>query len=311
MPAQTETSPALPVIAGYEIHAELGRGPLGKVYRAREIATGHIAVFRGFTRPPDADSQQWEQAVARFKELLANHKRIDGHPAIQKIYTFGEEGPLFYIASEYFDGRTIRSIIDNDGPQPLAFAIEVFRQVAEAVDYAAIQGQCHTDITPYNILLTPNGSVRVINFGLGHSRDKTGSPYVSPEQLAGFEGDLRSDVYGMGAVLYELLGGRAPFTGETASEVVTKVRTSVPAPLLNQPPYVRDILAKMLAKSPSYRYATASEAIQDLSRQQAPLEVRTGMVSTAEFGRYELERRPSLANYALSQMDLIRIHLRQ
>ncbi len=310
MPAESVASQGLPVIAGYEIHGELGRGPLGKVYRAREIATGRIAVFRGFARPAGADEEQWTQAVDRFRELLAAHERVDSHAAIQKIFAFGEQGALFYVATEYFDGRTIRSIIDNDGPQPLAFAIEVFRQVADAVDYAAANGQCHTDITPYNILLTPNGSVRVINFGLGHTRDKTGSPYVSPEQLAGFEGDLRSDVYGMGAVMYELLSAKAPFTGETGHEVVAKVRSSIPAPLLNQPPFVRDVLAKMLAKSPSYRYETAAEAISDLEQQRAPLEVRTGMVSAAEFGRYHAQKRHTLADYSLSQMDLLRIQPR-
>jgi serine/threonine protein kinase len=114
----------------------------------------------------------------------------------------------------------------------------------------------------------------------------------------------------MGAVLYELLSGRPPFTGETTREVVAKVRSRVPAPLLNQPGYVRDVLAKMLAKPPDYRYHTAAEAIQDLQAMRSPLEIRTGALSAAEYGRDREERQHTLADYSLSQMDLMRIPLR-
>ena len=307
MSADVGTPGPLPIIAGYEIHGQLGLGPLGKVYRARELSTGRMAVFRGFTRPPGADQKQWTQAVARFRELLSGHQRVSGHPAIQKIYEFGEAGPLFYIASEFFDGRTIRNIVDTDGPQPLAFAVEVFRQVADALDYAARHGQSHTDITPFNVLLTINGSVRVINFGLGHARDKSGSPYVSPEQIAGADGDLQSDVYGMGTVIYELLSGRPPFTADTAAALAAMVRSSVAAPLFNQPPFARDVVAKMLAKSPEYRYATASEPIRDLEQGRAPLEVRSGMVFPSDYGRAPVQRKATLASFPLAQMDLLEI----
>ena len=255
----------------------MGAGPLGKIYRAVHEATGEKAVFRGFTRPEGADPEKWEAAKNQFRELLEQHHRIDKHPTIQAISGFGEEQGLFWIATEYFEGRTLQQILASGGAQDLPWCLEVMRQVADAVDYAGERGLPHTDLTPYNILLvnhreSPNQvDVRVINFGMAHARSKYGSRYAAPEQQNGFDGDRKSDVYAVGALLFEMLTGKPIFTGTTADEIAQKIRTeALPNGLSGRPSYVQNVLGAMLAKAPRFRYASVKEAINDLANKRSP-----------------------------------------
>ena len=203
-----------PIIAGYKIGKEMGQGPLGKIYRAAHTETGQRVVFRGFTKPAGADDAKWEAAKNQFRDLLAAHQRVEEHLNVQKILAFGEEDDLFWIATEWFEARTLHQILTEEGAQTRRRTFDIFEQVARAVDSAGERGLSHTDLTPYNILLVkppanePNRIiVKVINFGLAHARRKYGSRYAAPEQLNGVEGDRRADVYAAGALLYEMLAG--------------------------------------------------------------------------------------------------------
>ena len=350
----TDTTPAAPdnaappknpVIAGYRIGEQMGVGPLGKIYRAMHETTGGSAVFRGFARPDGADLEKWEAAKNQFRDLLGAQHRIDKHPVIPNILGFGEENGLFWIASEYFEGRTLQQILAAGGAQDLPWCIEVMRQVADAVDHAGEQGLPHTDLTPYNILLVnhadaPNRvDVRVINFGMAHARAKRGSRYAAPEQQMGSEGDRRSDVYAAGALLFEMLAGKPVFAGTTADEIARKVVSEPVLGLVGRPAYVQNVLGAMLAKEPRFRYATVGEAVEDLANKRSPAGVdRHDGVERGDGGRLAARRserragdtaegdlasafgatsggrpaadRIALQDYRLSEMDVLAIRYR-
>lgn len=267
-----------PIIAGYRVGAEMGRGPLGKIYRAQHEETGQFAVLRGFARPEGVDEARWDAAKAQFRDLLTAHQCLPPHPAIQKILGFGDENGLFWVASEYFEAKTLHYVLTEEGPQALAWAVSVFRQVGEAVDWAGLHGLCHTDLTPFNVLLVRDPElapgqirVKVINFGLAHARRKFGSRYAAPEQMTGVEGDRRSDVYATGVLLSEILTGRPLIEGKTPEEIAAKVR-SAPIPVFPNfwPAYVQNILTAMLARDPARRYERVSQAIEDLAAKRNP-----------------------------------------
>ncbi|MDX1934608.1 MAG: serine/threonine-protein kinase [Capsulimonadales bacterium] len=273
---------AHPIIAGYRVEELLGQGPLGKVYRATKTATGERSVIRGFSRPEEADPVEWEEAKAQFRELLEAHRRIADLPnapkTVQRVLAFGEENGLFWIATEYFEGVTLRNLLNREGVLPMTRIIEILTQVALAVDWMGEQGLPHTDLTPYNIVLvqpeTGNGlprlHIEVINFGLAHARSKYGSPYAAPEQMAGAAGDRRSDVYAVGAILHEMLTGVPLFTGSTPDEITQRVLYSPPQILIRRPQTAYKIVSAMVARRPEHRYATVGEAIGDLLNNREP-----------------------------------------
>lgn len=297
----------LPVIAGYEVHEEIGRGPLGKVYRAVNKKTGTQVVFRGFHKPATADDEHWNLAIARFQKVLEAHHKVDAHPNIQTLVDWGTDGKLFWLASEYFRGRPLRAVIDEDGPQSIHAATPIFEQVATALDQAEKRHLAHGDITPYNILVLPDSSVRVINHGLAHTRNRAGSPYLAPEQVRGDSDDARSDVYGMGVVLYEVLSGHLPFQSDNVDELARMIQQQPVPPLPDQPDYVNAVLAKLLAKAPVSRYTKALDAIGDLKRRQAPAGVVVaGQVEDETPVPWNQgEQTPSLSNYVLHEQDFV------
>ncbi|HIE50665.1 MAG TPA: hypothetical protein EYP85_02810 [Armatimonadetes bacterium] len=301
------------VIAGYEIGEEVGRGPLGKVYAARHLKTGQQVIFRGFSRPPEADDEHWQQAIDRFTQELTAAARLN-HPNIVKVLDFGEERGLYYVATEYFLARPVRQIIDQDERWPLRRILPLMAQVLRALDYAQEQGLAHGDITPYNLLVLEDGQVKVLNYGLAHVRHKLGSPYLSPEQLTGFPGDRRSDIYGLGAVVYEMLTKQPPFQGRTVEEVCRAIQSQTPPPVPNVRPYFQAILAKMLAKEPEHRYQSGEEVLDDLANERIPegfapeVAPPTQVVIPWEETHYQAS--PSLADYRLDESDLRQIRLR-
>jgi hypothetical protein len=259
------------VLWGYRINEKLGVGPLGTVYAADDLATGQRVAFRGFRMPRGSNPKRWRKAKEKFAAALAEHAVVDSHPAIQSIIRFGEDRGVFYVVTEYFVGKNLREKLDADGPLSLREAIRIMTPVAAALDYAATFGLAHTDITPHNIIVTDDAAgVRVINFGLAHARDKSDSPYAAPEQALGAPGDTRSDIFSAGSVIYELLSGNAPFSGANTEALKRTIARNKPMPLGDQPPYVRDVLRKMMATNPGDRYATAGDALSDLAGGRRP-----------------------------------------
>ncbi len=267
-------------IAGYEVLGELGRGGMGVVYLARKIALNRLCALKMILAGAHAGSV----AHARFRaeaEAIAKLR----HPDIVQIYHVGEADGLPYLELEYLSGGGLDQALSGL-PKPAAAAAALVEVMARAIADAHQLGIIHRDLKPANVLLDSNGRPKVADFGLAKilgseggltkSSAVLGSPsYMAPEQAEGESSKIgpRTDVYALGAILYELLSGRPPFRAATALETLAHVKDADPvAPSKIQPGMPADIetiCLKCLEKQPVRRYATALDLAEDLRRFQA------------------------------------------
>jgi serine/threonine-protein kinase len=250
-------------IGRYEILDEIGQGAMGTVYRARDPLIERTVAIK--TVSIAQLQQEGTDAEVRFLREAQSAGRLS-HPNIVTIYDVGEADGLAYIAMEYLPGATLREVM-NKGPIPLDLALETALQMAEALAFAHENGVIHRDIKPANVVVTgQNGRVKLTDFGIAHliNSDHThagqmlGSPrYMSPEQAMGREVDGRSDIFSLGAVLYEMLTGHYAFDGDSLPTIVYRVinETPVPAESLRPqlPAELASLLARMLSKNPEAR----------------------------------------------------------
>jgi serine/threonine-protein kinase len=225
-----------------------------------------------------------EQFVERFRREAKNAAGLS-HPNIVSIYDRGEatEG-TYYIAMEYLDGRSLKELIVSRGPAPIPIAIDYTRQILAALRFAHRNGVIHRDIKPHNILVDSEGRVKVTDFGIARAEQAGASAqqmteagsiigtaqYLSPEQARGTRVDATSDLYSLGIVLYELLTGTVPFSGETPVEIAMKHLSAIPDPpseRRHDVPHALDLVVlRALAKDPRDRYQSAEEMDADLER---------------------------------------------
>lgn len=250
-------------IGRYEILDEVGQGAMGTVYRARDPLIERTVAIK--TVPIAQLRQEGADAESRFLREAQSAGRLS-HPNIVTIYDVGEADGLAYIAMEYLPGATLRDLM-NRGPIPLDLVLETTTQMAEALAFAHEHGVIHRDIKPANVIVTgQSGRVKLTDFGIAHllNSDHThagqmlGSPrYMSPEQAMGREIDGHSDIFSLGAVLYEMLTGQYAFDGDSLPTIVYRVihETSVPAESLRPqlPAVLTSLLARMLDKNPQAR----------------------------------------------------------
>jgi len=250
-------------IGRYEILDEIGQGAMGTVYRARDPLIERTVAIK--TVPIAQLQQEGADAESRFLREAQSAGRLS-HPNIVTIYDVGEADGLAYIAMEYLHGRTLRDLM-NKGPMPLDLALDTAMQMAEALAFAHEHGVIHRDIKPANVVVTgPRGRIKLTDFGIAHlvNSDHTqagqmlGSPrYMSPEQAMGREVDGRSDIFSLGAVLYEMLTGHYAFDGDSLPTIVYRVinETPVEASTLRPriPAGLASVLAQMLNKRPETR----------------------------------------------------------
>lgn len=250
-------------IGRYEILDEVGQGAMGTVYRARDPLIERTVAIK--TVPIAQLRQEGADAESRFLREAQSAGRLS-HPNIVTIYDVGEADGLAYIAMEHLPGTTLRDVM-NKGPIPLALALDTAMQMAEALAFAHEHGVIHRDIKPANVVVTgQRGCVKLTDFGIAHlaNSDHTqtgqmlGSPrYMSPEQAMGREIDGRSDIFSLGAVLYEMLTGHYAFDGDSLPAIVYRVihETPVPATSLSPrlPVELASLLARMLDKNPEAR----------------------------------------------------------
>ncbi|MSR27635.1 MAG: serine/threonine protein kinase [Planctomycetaceae bacterium] len=282
----TTTAPLPRPFGPYELLAELGRGGMGVVYRARHLHLGRDVAVKLLTAGSCATEEQRRRFLAESR--LAARIR---HPRIVSIHDGGDQEGQLWCAMDLVDGDDLAALL-RDGPLPLREAVHLVAEIARAVHHLHDHGILHRDVKASNILLDRNGTPYLTDFGLarGDDSDATatgtvlGTPAsMSPEQAAGRvrEIDARSDVYGLGAVLYEAVGGTPPFGGNSPIDTLLDVleRDPLPPSHWNRdvPPPLDRICLRCLEKSPARRPATAAALADDLDRwlaggQIAPLD---------------------------------------
>jgi serine/threonine protein kinase len=287
----------------YELGEVLGYGGMSEVHRGLDTRLGRDVAVKVLR----ADLARDPQFQMRFRREAQNAAALN-HPAIVAVYdtgeVSGESGPLPYIVMEYVDGQTLREIVKTTGPMSQQRVIEVMADVCAALDFSHRHSIIHRDVKPANIMINRAGAVKVMDFGiaraLGEGQNVTQTAaeigtaqYLSPEQARGEAVDARSDVYAAGCVLFELLTGDPPFTGDTPVAVAyqhvredprhpSELNPSVPAAL-------DAVVLKALSKNPLNRYQSAAEMRSDLVR------VRSGQSPMAPLVMSEDERTAMLA----------------
>jgi len=284
----------------YELGQMIGTGGMADVYIAkdqrlsREVA---VKILR-------SDLAKDPAFVARFRKEAKAAAGLN-HPAIVAVYDSGEE-PAPYIVMELVSGHTLRELIHQGEKLPLSRALEIAEGILAGLEYSHRQQIVHRDIKPANVMITDNGDVKVMDFGIARAMDDLGATltstwnvvgtaqYLSPEQAVGELADSRSDIYSTGCLLFELLTGTPPFTGETPVSIAFQHASST-APLARSinkdlPEGIEIILAVALAKKPEDRYQSAQEMLDDIAK------VRAGQAITTQLPKKPLmSRRAAIA----------------
>src|SRR6266571_355890 len=258
----------------YRIVRKLGTGGMANVYLAEDQELGRRVAIKILDDRHASD----DQFVERFRREAKNAAGLN-HPNIVSIYDRGEAEGTYYIAMEYLDGRSLKELIVARGPAPIHLAVDYARQILAALRFAHRHGIVHRDIKPHNVLVDGEGRLKVTDFGIARAgasqMTEAGSiigtaQYLSPEQAKGAPVDQTSDLYSVGVVLYELLTGVVPFSGDTPVEIAMKHLSSAPEPpSAKRAEIPRDldlVVLRALAKDPADRYQSAEEMDADLAR---------------------------------------------
>jgi len=273
----------------YEIVGELGRGAMGVVYKARDPQIDRLVALKTISlrgQEPDEESE--------FRKRFLNEAQAAGrlhHPGIVSVFDVGEdpENRDPYIVLEYVAGEALNRMLAREKKLPLARALRLAEEVAEALEYAHAQGVVHRDIKPGNILITQDGRAKIADFGIAKLNlahftlpgKVLGTPaYMAPEQLSGEGADGRSDLFSLGVILYAMTTGHSPFQGDSATTVCFKVANREPVPAsaldLNLPPELDAVISRAMEKDPKKRYQRGADLAEDVRQ----LEQRCKPVST-------------------------------
>lgn len=265
----------------YELGETIGFGGMSEVHLARDHRLQREVAIKILR----ADLARDPSFYLRFRREAQNAAALN-NPAIVAVYDTGEAhtdaGPLPYIVMEYVDGDTLRDILRLNGPMEPMRAMQVIADVCGALNFSHTKGIIHRDVKPANVMITRNGTVKVMDFGIARAiSDSTNTVtqtatvigtahYLSPEQARGEKVDPRSDIYSLGCVLYELVAGQPPFTGDSPVSVAYQHVKEDPLPPSQiapaVPPALDAIILKAISKNPANRYQTAEEMRADLQR---------------------------------------------
>ncbi|MPZ64306.1 MAG: Stk1 family PASTA domain-containing Ser/Thr kinase [Pseudonocardiaceae bacterium] len=273
------TSPRL-LSERYELGETLGYGGMSEVHRGKDVRLGRDVAVKVLR----ADLARDPQFELRFRREAQNAAALN-HPAIVAVYDTGETdteyGPLPYIVMEYVDGQTLRDIVKTEGSMNEQRAMETMADVCAALDFSHRAGIIHRDVKPANVMITTTGAVKVMDFGIARAlADGQGvtqtaavigtAQYLSPEQARGEAVDARSDVYAAGTVLYELVTGDPPFTGDSPVAVAYQHVREDPVPPSQHNPELSAaldaVVLKSMSKNPANRYQSAAEMRSELVR---------------------------------------------
>ena len=284
----------------YELVKRIGRGGMADVFLGNDrLLDRQVAIKMLF--PEFAVDPNFVERFRREAQAAANLN----HPNIVNVFDWGKHASTYFIAMEYVDGRTLADILRSNGHLTSKQAAEIASEVAAALGFAHAAGLVHRDIKPANILIGTNGSVKVADFGIARALNaptesnltQAGAvmgtaTYFSPEQAQGAQPDPRSDLYSLGVVMYEMIAGRPPFTGDNPVGIAYRQVHDYPTPL-NQlvadvPRPFEAIVAKLLSKDPAVRYSTADALREDLRRfrmGERPVALQSAAVARAGTGQ--------------------------
>ncbi|MGH9344994.1 MAG: protein kinase domain-containing protein [Terriglobia bacterium] len=260
----------------YEIIGELGQGGMGVVYKARDPVIGRLVALKTLTAEVLADPD----LLKRFYREAQSAGSLQ-HPNIVTIYDMGESEGRPYIAMEYVEGESLQKVIARRQSLPLALKLKIISQFCQGLDHAHKHGVVHRDVKPGNILVKPDGVVKVVDFGIAHldstTLTKTGVfmgtvNYSSPEQLNDGHVDVRSDLWSVAVVMYELLTYHKPFEGANFATLISKILNTEPEPMAQYypgiPAELDALVSRCLQKDPARRPQGLDEVLLDL----APIE---------------------------------------
>jgi tRNA A-37 threonylcarbamoyl transferase component Bud32 len=291
LPGHEQPRPAIP---GLEILGELGRGGMGIVYKARDLARGRLVAVKVIRK----DRLQHAEAVGRFRREAQAAARV-AHPNVVRVYESDQAGDHHFLVMEYVDGVTLQRVLEGEVLPPVARVCDWMRQVAQGLAHIAEQGLVHRDIKPANLMLTkahglqpaglPPELIKILDLGVAKLYQLADSPveslttlthdgavigtadFIAPEQLENPRGaDIRADLYSLGCTFYALLTGQVPFPGGTLIQKLDRQRYTTP-PAVDQlrpdvPAAVVNVVRKLMAKKPTDRYASPAEVVTALEQ---------------------------------------------
>jgi serine/threonine protein kinase/tetratricopeptide (TPR) repeat protein len=259
----------------YQIIEELGKGGMGKVYKADDIELKEKVALKLIKPEISAD----KNTVERFQNELKFARKIV-HKNVGRMYDLGKEEGNYYITMEYVEGQDLKGLIRQSGQLAIGTTISIAKQICEGLAEAHKLGVVHRDLKPSNIMIDREGNARIMDFGIARSlkgRGITGAgviigtpEYMSPEQVEGKDVDQRSDIYSLGAILFEMVTGRVPFEGDTPFTIGVKHKSEIPADPreinAQVPEDLSRIILKCLEKERETRYQSAGEVRSELVR---------------------------------------------
>jgi eukaryotic-like serine/threonine-protein kinase len=310
----------------YELDGVVGRGGMAEVYRARDIRLDRVVAIKTLR----ADLARDQTFQARFRREAQSAASLN-QPSIVAVYDTGEDVetgvPVPYIVMEYVDGRTVRDLLQDNQRLLPERALEIINGVLGALDYSHKSGIVHRDIKPGNVMVTRNGDIKVMDFGIARAMSDSQATmtqtaqvigtaqYLSPEQARGERVDARSDLYSTGCLMYELLTGRPPFTGDSPVAIAYQHVREDPVPPSVVDPEIPEwadaIVLKAMAKAPADRYQSAGEMRMDIQRAMSGMPVaaptRVDMYQgTRQMGAATMMASPTMAappyDYAEDEM---------
>lgn len=252
----------------YQVLAELGRGGMGIVFQAYDKQLKEQVAIKLLSPLLSTD----QQALDRLTREVSLARRVT-HPNVIRIHDMAEVNGLHYVSMEYFGGSNLKEHLKRSGPLSQLNAYQILSQICDGLEAAHSQGVIHRDLKSQNIMVGPSGQIKIIDFGLArsvHLEGMTatglimGTPeYMAPEQVAGKHVDERADIYALGVILFEMLTGRVPFTGDSAIAVgFQQMKDPPPSPRSINPQIpeeVERVILKALEKEPMHRYRTVGE----------------------------------------------------
>ena len=262
----------------YRLEATVAHSGMSTLYRATDLHTGKLVAIK----VPHAEMESDPILLERFKREQEIGQELD-HPGIVKTCD-GEKRSRLYMVIEWVDGRLLRNLLNEKHKLPIDRAELITLGICDALDYMHKHGVVHRDLKPENVMVDDWNRIKLIDFGIAMKEDARrltfagpspllGTPdYISPEQVKGQHGDQRSDIYAVGAMLYEMLTGQPPFIGSNPLAVMNEriLHDPKPASKLNPEisPQLQEILYRALERDPRHRYATAAEMARDLEHQE-------------------------------------------